>query len=190
MVVAMSDATPEPITADDKDWTWVLERPCPECGFEARDHRKEQLGAEIRANAAQWRTLLADADVATRPEPTIWSALEYGCHVRDVFELFYERLNLMLGEDDPTFANWDQDATAVEQNYGTQDPAKVAYGLAVGGGRLADAFDRVTPTQWQRTGRRSDGASFTIESFGRYLLHDPVHHVWDVERGNEALAER
>ena len=23
------------ITPDTKDWTWVLERPCPECGFEA-----------------------------------------------------------------------------------------------------------------------------------------------------------
>ena len=24
-----------PIVPDDKDWTWVLERPCPECGFDA-----------------------------------------------------------------------------------------------------------------------------------------------------------
>ena len=23
-----------PITPDTKDWTWVLERPCPECGFD------------------------------------------------------------------------------------------------------------------------------------------------------------
>lgn len=22
------------IVPDDKDWTWVLERPCPECGFD------------------------------------------------------------------------------------------------------------------------------------------------------------
>ena len=28
----MADA----ITPDDKDWTWVLERPCPECGFDTR----------------------------------------------------------------------------------------------------------------------------------------------------------
>ena len=24
-----------PIEPDTKDWTWVLERPCPECGFDA-----------------------------------------------------------------------------------------------------------------------------------------------------------
>lgn len=22
------------VRLDDKDWTWVLERPCPECGFD------------------------------------------------------------------------------------------------------------------------------------------------------------
>jgi hypothetical protein len=38
----------------------------------------------------------------------------------------------------------------------------------------------VTGSQWQRTGRRSDGASFTVETFARYLIHDPVHHLYDV----------
>jgi hypothetical protein len=38
----------------------------------------------------------------------------------------------------------------------------------------------VTGGQWQRTGVRSDGALFTVETFGRYLVHDPTHHLWDV----------
>ena len=29
-------------------------------------------------------------------------------------------------------------------------------------------------------GRRSDGASFTVDSIGRYYLHDIEHHLWDV----------
>jgi hypothetical protein len=36
--------------------------------------------------------------------------------------------------------------------------------------------------QWQRTGNRSDGKRFTVESFARYMMHDPVHHLWDVSR--------
>ncbi len=28
---------------------------------------------------------------------------------------------------------------------------------------------------------------FTVETFGRYLVHDPVHHVWDVEQGYATL---
>jgi hypothetical protein len=27
---------------------------------------------------------------------------------------------------------------------------------------------------------RSDGAQFTVESFARYLVHDPLHHEFDV----------
>ncbi|HEY5013683.1 MAG TPA: DinB family protein, partial [Acidimicrobiia bacterium] len=32
------------ITPDTKDWTWVLERPCPECGFDASAFAREQVG--------------------------------------------------------------------------------------------------------------------------------------------------
>lgn len=35
-------------------------------------------------------------------------------------------------------------------------------------------------TAWERTGLRSDGAQFTVLTLGQYLVHDPVHHVWDV----------
>jgi hypothetical protein len=86
----------------------------------------------------------------------------------------------MLAEDDPLFANWDQDETAVEQRYAQQDPAVVAPALLANARSLADAFARVTAEQWQRPGRRSDGAVFTVETFGRYFIHDPVHHLHDV----------
>ena len=94
---------------------------------------------------------------------------------------------MMLDEDDPAYPNWDQDATAVEQRYGEQDPQLVAVELVAAGHALADLFDTVEGEQWERTGTRSDGARFTIESFARYLIHDPVHHIWDVERGYAAL---
>ncbi len=42
--------------------------------------------------------------------------------------------------------------------------------------------------QWARTGVRSDGAEFTVDSFARYFIHDPIHHLDDVRRGNEILA--
>ena len=64
--------------------------------------------------AEEWVQILRSSPaVGARPEPAVWSPLEYGCHVRDVYVLFDERLELMLAEDEPTFANWDQDETAV-----------------------------------------------------------------------------
>ena len=125
---------------------------------------------------------------AARPDAEHWSATEYACHVRDVFRLFDTRLGLMLDQDDPLFANWDQDVTAVEDGYATQDPATVAAELLAAGDVIAASFDGVTDEQRSRVGRRSDGAVFTVDSFARYFLHDPVHHVWDVEQGYARLA--
>ena len=178
------------IVPDEKDWTWVLERPCPDCGFDARAcdvaSDVDGVGTLIRANAAAWVEVLGgdDGAVRSRPTPDCWSSLEYGAHVRDVFVLFRERLASMLGSDDPLFVNWDQDATAVASRYDLQDPSAVAVELRAAAEELADAFDAVEGEQWRRPGRRSDGAVFTVESFARYLLHDPVHHLWDVTHGD------
>ncbi|WP_345706080.1 DinB family protein [Kitasatospora paranensis] len=119
-------------------------------------------------------------ELARRPKPDVWSVLEYGCHVRDVFRLFDIRLALMLTEDGPDFANWDQDATALAERYAEQDPALVAAELDAAAEQLASAFEQVEGVGWQRTGNRSDGARFTVETFAQYLIHDPVHHLYDV----------
>ncbi len=165
---------------DTKDWTWVLGRGCPECGLDVSGLRRAELAERLHANADAWPPVLGRGDVRERPDPATWSALEYGCHVRDVFVLFDQRLSLMLTEDDPLFDDWDQDATAVASRYAEQDPASVAAGTLRAGHALASRFEALDDTAWERTGRRSDGAAFTVESFARYLLHDPVHHLHDV----------
>lgn len=179
-----------PIEPDTKDWTWVLERVCPECGFDVREFPRQDVASMIRANAAEWQTVLQHPRVGQRPTENTWSALEYACHVRDVFRLFDERLSMMLSEDEPIYPNWDQDETAVTERYQEQDPQVVATELAAAGEQLAGRFDNVAHDQWTRSGNRSDGASFTIESFARYLIHDPVHHLHDVAAGFEKLSSR
>jgi hypothetical protein len=169
------------IVPDTKDWTWVLRRPCPECGFDTRGFAAQAVPEMIVANAAAWQqALTGPGDAGTRPAPDKWSPLEYGCHVRDVFRLYDQRLELMLSQDDPLFPNWDQDATAVADRYAEQEPVQVATALSEAGQAIAGRFAGVTDGQWQRTGRRSDGAAFTVETFARYFIHDPVHHLYDV----------
>ena len=158
----------------------MLERSCPECGLDTSSFSVAEIPGMIRANAAAWQRELGAPDAARRPRPDKWSPLEYGCHVRDVFRLYDYRLGLMLAEDDPLFPNWDQDETAVSDRYGEQDPAQVARQLAADGDAIAGRFAGVGGDQWSRTGRRSDGAAFTVETFGRYFVHDPVHHLYDV----------
>ena len=171
-----------PITPDTKNWTWVLERPCKECGYDARQYEDTDLAPAILGNAAPWAAVLRRPTVRDRPDDSTWSPLEYGAHVRDVFRIFGTRLNLMLTEDDPLFDNWDQDATAIADRYDLQDPAVVSVELEDAASALAETFTAVEGETWQRRGHRTDGASFTVSSIGHYMLHDVVHHVWDVTR--------
>lgn len=168
------------IEPDTKDWTWVVDRPCEACGFDPGEVAPEQLADLLHENTRGWYAVLADADFAVRPAPHVWSRLEYACHVRDVHRIFAQRVRLMLDQDDPEFENWDQDATADEEDYGLQDPGSVAMALVENAAVAVAVYSSVSGDQWRRTGRRSNGSEFTVASIGRYHLHDVVHHLWDV----------
>jgi SAM-dependent methyltransferase len=172
--------TESAVVPDTKDWTWVLDQPCPDCGFVASAVTVDRLAEVVRDNATTWEAVLTLADVAVRPAPGVWSPLEYACHVRDVHRIFDLRVGLMLEEDGPLFPNWDQDDTAVAQRYGEQDPTVVSVDLMDAAVTVARRYEAVPPDAWSRRGFRSNGSEFTVESIGQYHLHDVVHHAWDV----------
>lgn len=190
----MNGASDDP-PGDDKDWTWVLDRVCDECGYDASSVEPADVAALVRTNAAGFRTALKRGDIIHRRppvpagEPARWSALEYAAHTRDVYDLMAGRLTQMIKKKNPTFKDWDQDQAAIDGDYRSADPDKLAYDLAVNAGKVADLLDKVRGDQWQRTGARSDGAQFTIATLAVYLLHDVHHHLWDVEQGFDAIRE-
>lgn len=173
----------EPIAPDTKDWIWVLERPCAECGFDPQAHALVELPKLLHDTAMVWSQVLLREDVRVRPRADLWSALEYACHVRDVHRLFAERLQLMLAEEEPVFANWDQDETALASRYSEQDPAEVDAELVEAAGHVAGLYSTVSPGASHRRGLRSNGSEFTVLTLARYHLHDVVHHVHDVGAG-------
>ncbi|MGE9808819.1 DinB family protein [Janibacter sp. G1551] len=177
----MSDErTPEEIVPDDKDWTWVLERSCPDCGFDSPAVQPADVARLITDLAKPWPERLGRTDARRRPEPGTWSPLEYGAHVRDVCRVFTGRLELMLTKDDPAFPNWDQDQAALADDYGAQDPAMVGEELIVAADAWAAAAEAVSPDEWDRTGLRSNGSRFTALTLSQYGLHDLAHHLVDV----------
>ena len=168
------------IEPDTKDWTWVLEQPCPECGFVAADIAPAEVADQVLETLPRWQAVLERADAAERPTAGTWSPTEYACHVRDVFTVFGGRVDLMLEHDDPAFEDWDQDATAVEDDYAAQPPSAVAPQLDEAGRSVARTFAAVPVDAWGRTGRRSNGSAFTVATLAQYFLHDVAHHLHDV----------
>lgn len=173
-------ARPSVPAPDDKDWTWVLDRPCPQCAFDPSVITGRDVAATIRASVPRWLVVLERPAATQRPSPEVWSAAEYACHVTDVFTVFDGRTRQMLTADDPLFANWDQDQTAIERRYWERRPEQIGPELTAAGARVAQTYDAITADQWARPGRRSNGSAFTVDSLGRYFVHDVVHHLHDV----------
>jgi hypothetical protein len=168
------------IEPDTKDWTWVLDESCPECGLAASNVLATEVAHRARADLPRWSAVLERPDARERPAPTTWSAIEYACHVRDVHTLFGQRIRLMLEQDGPRFPNWDQDETAIAEDYAAQDAATVAAQLVDAGEGMIAVLESIRDDAWDRTGRRSDGSEFTIETLAQYYLHDIAHHLHDV----------
>ena len=170
---------------DGRDWTFVLVELCAECGYDVRELDEAELGPLVRSVGRTWEALLDsvadDPRAVRRPAPAVWSPIEYGEHVRDVLALFTLRARRILAEDDPQFADWDPDVTADELPYGQVPPREVGAAIASNADVLAELYEGADEADLARPGRRSDGAVFTLGSLGRYMLHDTVHHVYDVE---------
>ena len=175
--------------ADTKDWTWTLTRRCDQCGLSAGDIDAAALAERSFVAAEEWVQILRSSPaVSARPQPDVWSPLEYGAHVRDLYRLFDARLAQMLSEDTPTFTNWNQDETAIKERYGEQDPEVVADELEAAAQRLVARIQSLKPEQYRRRGIRSDGAEFTVVTLIQYFLHDVIHHLWDVTGQQDAAA--
>ncbi len=63
--------TPLPPAPDDKDWTFVLDRPCPECGFVAAEIDVGDLAGLVGIATAPWAAVLSRPDAAARPAPQV-----------------------------------------------------------------------------------------------------------------------
>ncbi len=185
-IVQSPPADPPP---DTKDWTWTLSRRCDQCGFAAGEVEASEIAERAFIAAEEWVQILRSSPaVASRPAPTVWSPLEYGCHVRDVFRLFDDRLALVLAEEHPTFANWDQDEAAIVGRYHAEDPEVVAEEIEALIQVFVVRIQSLTPAQFGRRGTRSNGDEFDIISLLRYCLHDVIHHLWDVTGQQDGAA--
>lgn len=172
------DDAPEPGEPDGRDWTTVLDGGCEECGY--RPHDPPSTADRLSAAAERWAAVLARQGVGRRPAPRVWSPLEYAGHCRDLVEVLGDRLEAMLREPDPVFADFDGEVAVREHEYWRAEPGALAGQLARESARTRQILAGISASDWERTGRRGDGYVFTIASLSQYIVHDVEHHLHDV----------
>ncbi|WP_194793278.1 DinB family protein [Raineyella fluvialis] len=140
------------------------------------------VARRLRDSVERWQAVLELPDVAVRPEPDVWSRLEYCCHVLDINRVFTVRVERMRSEDVPTLEGWDGEVAAVEGDYNARDPRSVASDYETAAHRAAELFASLEEDAWHRQGVREDGKRFTIATLADYWLHEVQHHLADAER--------
>ena len=169
---------PPEVPGDDRDWTFVIDQGCTECGFQP--FAPNLMGDRLRSAAARWRPVLQRADATQRPSERVWSPVEYACHVRDMITVLRQRVETMLHQHNPDLADFDGDAEAVHREYWKAASQTVLGELTLKAQSTADLVDTVEREQWESPGRRSDGFEFTIATLCLYIGHEMEHHLYDV----------
>jgi hypothetical protein len=167
---------------------------CPECGYDFESLDQPRILGALTALADDQRQLLDFADAAqlrAHPLPGSWSALEYGCHVRDVLRFQRERVMLAQAQDVPSFSSMRRDERAVEERYNEQDPRAVAGQLARAARDLAATLSALDASGWQRSGLYPwpTREVRTVEWIGRRTAHELAHHLFDCRRLLAALED-
>jgi S-DNA-T family DNA segregation ATPase FtsK/SpoIIIE len=160
---------------------------CQACGYAYALVTRAEIPLLLRARAGDFRTRLehVKAEVLrAHPLSDSWSALEYSCHVRDIFRVQRQRVELALIEDEPRFSPMRRDERVAEERYNEQEPWSVAEELTDAAGRLAGTFESLDDAGWSRTGVYNWPSTRvrTIEWIGQHTLHEAQHHLQDIDR--------
>jgi hypothetical protein len=162
---------------------------CAECGFDPADVRPGDLPMAVRSFARRYRAPLTrglpgeDLDQVVRrsPDPGVWSALEYGRHVVDIFVVFDDRVRCALEGREPDEAEIDWEGRVASASP-TLDRIEVAEQLADAADTLATTLDEVNGDEWQLEGMTGRGRTVTVADLGTIVVHEGSHHLLDLGR--------
>jgi DinB superfamily len=165
---------------------------CEECGFDYDRLSEAEVVDTVRAFGRRYRAPLSrglpgeslDDLVRAHPLPGVWSALEYACHVRDVFAVQRERVEQAVAVDLPTFESMRREERVVEERYNEQDPATVIEALAANAEAMAATLAGLDPAGWFRRGiyQYPQPTERDVAWIARHTVHEGHHHLLDVGR--------
>jgi hypothetical protein len=157
---------------------------CAACGFDGGRYDDASLLGELRALGSRWRGLLASAgsQLRVRPEPEVWSAIEYAAHSRDITALHAFGVEQALTLDEPVFPAIEADELieSAAATYRDLDVGEVLGALEAHADRLAQLADDAGPGAWSRGLTIGDDRS-DVRRLLEHALHDSQHHLGDVE---------
>lgn len=159
---------------------------CAECGFIYDLRRAATAGDDIRAGAAEVGALLCSngGDVRMRGRPGVWSALEYGCHLRDVLLVQRERVLAARRTNGADCVPMGREERAEHDGYNEQDPVDVARQLADAATLFSNVLAQLSADDWDRTVvyHYPKTSVRSLRWIAVHTAHELRHHLLDIRR--------
>lgn len=164
---------------------------CDTCHFTYDDYGFDDISKHINLFGKEYikrlKAAMDDPDLEialwSRPQPQIWSGLEYCCHIRDVFLTQRERLFIALVEQNPSFSPLYADQRVTLARYGAEDIKQVALEIEMSANLFSKTLLEINDEQRLRTfvyGYPANGERDIIW-LARHSLHEASHHLLDVD---------
>lgn len=158
---------------------------CDQCGFAYEMVAPDDVASRLRAAPDRYRQAVSNSSpqaFQTRPDPAVWSAIEYACHVRDVLLVQRDRTVLALVEENPSFARMYRDERVALCAYAQQAMDDVLAHLAMAAELCAMVFEGLDEAGWSRplVYNWPEPAEGDLAWLGRHTLHEVEHHLQDI----------
>jgi hypothetical protein len=136
---------------------------------------REEIISELQKNANGFyyaATSVPEPLISRRPQEDEWSVKEILCHLADIQQLCFERIEKMVREDNPQIELYDEVTENQERDHRQDDmrqslPLFLLYRI-----NILAMLNRVGDTVWGRRGQHPLEKDFTVE----FILNDMLDH--------------
>lgn len=111
-----------------------------------------------------------------RPQPGKWSAHEHVCHLAEVHDLFFARLDLMLNEERPVIKSYLPDKDFEEDALLKLDLKECLTRFVSDRQKLVERVKNLTEDEWEKTAAHDEYNHYSVFIMLRHAaMHDMLH---------------
>jgi len=123
---------------------------------------------------------LDEAALAHRTNPAKWSLKELVCHLHRMQQVFEDRIDLVLSQDNPAIASYMPDGDVEFEKMVARPAAEIISAFLERRERLAGRLEELSPPDWHRPGRHPDFPPYDIHFQVEYMGHHEAHHIYQM----------
>lgn len=142
-----------------------------------------RLVQRLRDQSEDVRRMVAGLDEDSLAKRTVaekWSLKEIVCHVLKVQQVFSERLERMLAEENPAVTSYKAEEDPGFPKLASLPASEALAAFLAERERHLERLEDLTPAEWHRTARHPDFPAYDVHFQTDYLAHHEAHHIYQM----------